>query len=538
MLWVDQICINQDDLKEKSQQVSLMGTIYRWAWSTLVWLGEEADNSIDALRMIVNVPSAFLFQLDERLPDLESFDRLGLPSPDSQQWLYLRKFLSRPWFYRAWIIQEVVISARVHLQCGRKLISWHDITMFTDIMVKFDLTQFLFPANIHTDKLCETGITRIEMIDNFQSLFDGETDKHILEPLVSLVIARGAQATDARDKVFAMIGMIRRAINPDYTKTVFEVYSEAARSILQYCFDDLSHSIDLEQSAPRYVGYSKKSRKRMQFTLYRLLCCVDHEEPTAYYPSWVPDWSTPRQTFSLGLDTIYSNVYHAAGDLGEEDLQLKRIGDKLSMVGIIFDSVSTIGSLASTCLKHLLDMRSATAQFVIKSIRMAIEHCHPYPSNSGLFDAFWKTLVAGKDDTGRLKAPSEFADVFGLLLDSASGASPSMPGQPIPKRRLTLKNLKTRRPGRIYRQIQIAFEAAVTGRILGTTSKQYIGLLPRGTKLGDQICVFLGAHVPFIIRHHEKGDSYQLIGECYVHGIMEGEVMLMEDLKKVEIQLI
>ena len=41
LLWVDALCINQDDVEERSQQVSIMGRIYKEARMVLVYLGEE-----------------------------------------------------------------------------------------------------------------------------------------------------------------------------------------------------------------------------------------------------------------------------------------------------------------------------------------------------------------------------------------------------------------------------------------------------------------------------------------------------------------
>ena len=86
--------------------------------------------------------------------------------------------------------------------------------------------------------------------------------------------------------------------------------------------------------------------------------------------------------------------------------------------------------------------------------------------------------------------------------------------------------------------MQIAFQAAVQGRSFGTTSKRYLGLFPRGTRRGDEICVFAGGHVPFVVRRKQGGASYQLVGECYVHGIMDGEIGQVEGFEMQEIKLV
>ena len=55
LIWVDAICINQSDVDEKSQQIPLMGRIYRNAASVLVWLGEEAETSSAAFTLMENI---------------------------------------------------------------------------------------------------------------------------------------------------------------------------------------------------------------------------------------------------------------------------------------------------------------------------------------------------------------------------------------------------------------------------------------------------------------------------------------------------
>jgi WD repeat-containing protein 55 len=537
MLWVDQICINQEDIAERNQQVTLMGKIYRRAYSTMVWLGEEADNSDDIFRIIEDVPTAFRSVLDERAPDPDRMSSFGLPPPGSRQWLYLSRFLSRPWFHRAWVIQEVVMSIVVQVQCGWKSVSWQDIGQFAQCMITHDLLQFLERPNSQVDQPPRKACIGIIMIDRIRAFYNAIKEPADVSNLLShLAEGRLRQATDARDKVFAMVGMSSNAIHPDYLKSQFEIYKEAAQTILQYHLHEVDRFADHKQPDHPLFGEWVSKRTIMQHELYRLLCCVDHEQPKVCNPSWIPDWSNPRQTISLGYGGPESAVYYAAGYEIKEDAQYEQIGDRLSILGILFDSVSNIGSLASPDLKDLPDTGSPTANFVIESMYMATEHCQPYPSNSGLFEPFWKTLVAGKDETGKFKAPSDYADIFGLLFDNAKGKSPSMPDQSLTKRRLSLQNLQVRRPQRIYRQMQIAFETAVTGRRFGITSKRYMGLFPRGTKLGDQVCVFLGSQVPFVVRRQEMGDSYQLVGECYIHGIMHGEIKDM-NLKEEKIEI-
>lgn len=505
LLWIDQICINQDDPKEKTQQVILMSKIYQRAWSTVVWLGEEANNSNGALETISTIAGALQYYTDERAPDLEDFERMALPAPESAKWFELSDFLSRPWFQRVWVIQEIVLSHNIHFMCGEKCIPWSDVELFIICMEKHDLIRYLNSSMATQRQISQSACRHIYEIYKLKSYNDSFPSQSTLLSL--LVEGRRAQATDLRDKVFAVMGMSSTIINPDYSKGVFDVYAEAAQPTLS------------------------------SNNLISMLCCVDHAHPAADHPSWIPDWGIPRQTTSLGYLGRMHGVYKAAEDTKLQS-KTKPGGSSLAVVGMLFDTISKISALADPFLQDLSNNKSPTSEFVTRSMHLAMKHCQPYPSKSGLFDAFWRTLVAGKDETGSTKAPSDFAAIFALLIDSATGSSPSMPDQPNPKRKLTLENLKFRRPSHIYRQMQVAFEAAVKGRRFGTTSKRYMGLLPRGTKLGDEICIFSGGYIPFVIRRQATSSSYQLVGECYVNGIMNGEAMEMADLKMQDIELV
>ena len=106
-LWVDQLCINQSDLDEKGVQVSLMRKVYKRSWSTVIWLGSEADNSSQAIEWMRSFNSVFQYDLDEETPDAEYLAKHGLPVPGSRDWEDLSRFLARSRFQRVWVIQEV-----------------------------------------------------------------------------------------------------------------------------------------------------------------------------------------------------------------------------------------------------------------------------------------------------------------------------------------------------------------------------------------------------------------------------------------------
>jgi hypothetical protein len=68
------------------------------------------------------------------------------------------------------------------------------------------------------------------------------------------------------------------------------------------------------------------------------------------------------------------------------------------------------------------------------------------------------------------------------------------------------------------------------------TSKQLAGYIPSRSLQSDTICIFSGSPVPHVIRKLPSG-NYGLIGEAYIHGIMDGEAMEWEGIEWEDIRL-
>lgn len=116
IIWTDAICINQEDNDEKGQQVQSMAKIYAKASRVIVWLGEAADNSDEALEAIRRVAeeqhtNSAMYKTNQEavlaLPDQQ-------PKTDQQAIL---KLLEREWFQRIWV------SGRNH-RYGQNLFTW------------------------------------------------------------------------------------------------------------------------------------------------------------------------------------------------------------------------------------------------------------------------------------------------------------------------------------------------------------------------------------------------------------------------------
>ncbi|EMD00629.1 hypothetical protein BAUCODRAFT_176180 [Baudoinia panamericana UAMH 10762] len=105
----------------------------------------------------------------------------------------------------------------------------------------------------------------------------------------------------------------------------------------------------------------------------------------------------------------------------------------------------------------------------------------------------------------------------GTLCDEVTGRSHSVPGQTYTQRqnkgRFTVDHLKRRKTASVFRDLQEAYETAMSFRTLCWTEQGYLGLVPRYPNANDVLCVILGSAVPFVLREDGRGD-YSLIGEC------------------------
>ncbi len=80
-----------------------------------------------------------------------------------------------------------------------------------------------------------------------------------------------------------------------------------------------------------------------------------------------------------------------------------------------------------------------------------------------------------------------------------------------------------------------ALDLGTRWRRLAITSSGHLGALPYAARVGDMICVLFGCSVPVVLRKRDGG-PYEFVGECYLHGFMDGEAIVMLDEGKREVQ--
>lgn len=127
VLWADALCINQNDIHERGQQVRMMGLVYHNAKEVVAWLGEEEDDTRLAMELVQSwatfqdIPNPFeeIGGQPFGAAMLEPVRKIVPLALDSRANLALHALADRPYWTRAWVYQELSLAKYVVIQSGR-----------------------------------------------------------------------------------------------------------------------------------------------------------------------------------------------------------------------------------------------------------------------------------------------------------------------------------------------------------------------------------------------------------------------------------
>ncbi|KAK5658228.1 hypothetical protein OQA88_2203 [Cercophora sp. LCS_1] len=236
-LWVDAICINQEDTMERNHQVAMMARIYATASRVVVWLGD--DNAADSAAAFDSLRDAFIRSAIYQHPENE--EAWG----QNDETASIVKLFEQQWFRRVWVLQEVAAARHVILMHGSSTIDGHI----------FALGAKMFQAGARFSDSVELALSAADIMKN--ALFrtpkpsNGHSDRFTLnvKSLGQLLdIFRTREASDPRDKIFALLGMCRddlreSGLMPDYDIRWDTLSSRAMAFLLGKavrCFSDNS----------------------------------------------------------------------------------------------------------------------------------------------------------------------------------------------------------------------------------------------------------------------------------------------------------
>ena len=314
-----------------------------------------------------------------------------------------------------------------------------------------------------------------------------------------LLMSRALGATDPRDKIYALLGLGKHDINPDYSMSPESVFTDFALQTIGIATDMQARrkAASLEVSS-----YHPEVRRAMI-----LISCAGRHNQKLGLASWVPDWTVNLSCCPLVFGL--TQRFKAGGDrLGLFDWQPDY---GLQLCGKLLDTVSAAGTV------HLDNDPNQNPHDTIQSWwqeaqQLALVRIARSPGstwNLDAFETFRRDLSICRH--GYFIPPlqrgrrNSLVEEFDTSIETAHSASDT----------LTL--------------------GPTRGRVFVTTSTGFIGLTPHGTQEGDLIYIIMGFDIPFVLRPYE--DGYELIGEAYIQGIMHGEVVQMEHIPVEDIMI-
>jgi hypothetical protein len=196
LIWIDAICINQKDNAEKSGQILKMKLIFESATMVAVWLGSKSSNS----------PLAFKLVRDLTHCSVENLSALIKDPTRAEQIKALRQLYYRDYWWRIWVIQEVVVAKNATIYCGEESIPWDDLDGISDILalVKEDLSNMMYHHPDSVFKLLPSGPRSMKLFRITRPTLSTNDQTPLLELLRSHM---SKYSSDPRDKVYGLVGI-------------------------------------------------------------------------------------------------------------------------------------------------------------------------------------------------------------------------------------------------------------------------------------------------------------------------------------------
>lgn len=468
VMWVDALCINQGDGKEKGTQVCRMNAIYTYASRVVVWLGpDSAGDAYGAFGVLCSLANT-----ECGGSHYETISESCAPSVpnqvadirDYEAWRKVVRFFCQPWFTRLWVLQEIVLAQDALFVWGECSISWDYVGAAIDMIYKTDLIRHLLQTRSlqnaflmwHLSLICRNA--RAATVDQ-QSHQSG------LFPFLHLLdTARGFEVTNPRDKIYGLLGfptlcddLCPDAIIPNYALSVAQVYT------------NVSHN---------YI------KTNQNLDILALVATTQDMEPINALPSWVPNFNSI--VTAAPISSINAGQQYTAGLSRPLHLSPSTNPHLLRLEGAVLDTIRKVGPSIPLTQAH------QTKQYLEPLIR--------WYTNAGATAAdLTALLTGGRDREGRLLSPRQKENCAAFL--STTMEDPGL--------ELSTTSLRAGLP---WQDIIHRF-TTYHQPFLTATGK--LGLGPHGLEEGDVLAVLWGGQCPFII---SPANCHQWIlkGECYI----------------------
>lgn len=539
-VWIDAICINQIDEVERASQVGKMREVYSGSWVVIAWLGEidRGGDMREAFRFLRNMASL--------TPEEQDLARVMTERPGfikESSFFALHEMMTRPYWSRLWVIQEVIMGASsTVLRCGVDWLDWN--TFCAGIAVLYNGNNWNLKDVMLFQEYKKRGGVRGGRGWQTLSLHLVHQDLRLLSRYEDeggerlgfrrlLEIAGSVACRDIRDNVFALIGMME----PDIANEV----------VRNYGF-----------SPPRLFAAVTKA-----FILhYNDLEPLRQGNPWGRCgaPTWAADWtwqgrirwSRPESDFagplcnSLDRDAKPDTIYNAHSGMPARCSILDN-NTILQCNGFVLDEVAGLGAPEHGYFAWAKER-------LIQCATWRSSYGDEKATASALYKALLgNRILKGKRAEGRhssvLSLPSTFTAAVSQFKRRGWNWLTSQECYYFKWEKwryanndlmLGTKTLRSYFTDVIpedaeevtYMEVYSTVCRMVMERRFMLTRKGYFGWAPDNAydgcemnqaRVGDLVAIIHGCSTPLVIR--PCGDKFQVVGEAYVEGFMDGEAM-------------
>ncbi|KAK9773324.1 putative Heterokaryon incompatibility domain-containing protein [Seiridium cardinale] len=567
MMWIDALCIDQDDKNERSAQVKKMHELYLHATNVCIWLGDGTGDNAP------NPEDCFKFL--KKMLDLKNLDCLLDQGTNDTSELVRNTanivcLMCNKWFSRRWVLQELALARKAEVVYGKPTMSWADFADAIAVFIKSGdkispiLSKSYAENAVYLGDLSIAGdmknLGANALVDFTNNIFrrseHGDIQQRMmtLEVLVSSLLA--FEAADPRDTIYAVLSLAKDTyclstnsnsnarylnfdprLSPDYKKkSLLDVYTD----FIDYCIEK-SRSLDilLRHWAPTWT----KEKPTNPFSRRKISSAIGeipNEDETL--PSWIPliqnsSHGTPAQrirgrfngdsfvgashrtshrNYSASLDLPPEYKFGFKNPDGSSSKTLKPTHDgHLSIKGLRIGTVTDLVHRASNGM--IFREAFKLAGFDRDWWKLHKQWADGVPR---VPEGFWRTIVADRGPNGS-NPPSWYPRACMDCLNNLRDYGDLRPDDVI-----SLQKAPRIAKDFLERVKDVIWErkfARVKLRAAGNT----YGLMPAGTREADLICVLFGGSVPVVLRPQEKNgqEQFTMVGECFVYGMMEGEAV-------------
>jgi len=500
-VWIDAVCINQNDLDEKGHQVAIMGEIYLCATWVVIWIGEseKAEGAEPGVRGSVKVKYWKLY----RQPNAVMFTRRVHHFIEA-----IRKAVPHRW-ERAWIVQEAA--------CAK-----HITVMFGPCEMKF-YSFYIFLYGVWEDCIYEDEVAKekVSKADDAVSRIRDIRNRHQKKGRQSITSllwnARLSQAIVAQDKVYSLLAIMPleevEFLRPNCKEAVNETFAKATYVAIR---GDKSLDIlgwipfrDAPENKQKANASSLEPDVGMELEIWR----------NPELPSWAVDFTNVK--YSL-FDTPANKMLQNVWDDAETDTSyVAYLGNgKLGLKGCFIDNIDTVIQLQETgrspssrdeeVLCDLLTRASASA--AVQDVIGLFQLNDKRPSR----DRDKKKKFSGSKDWYKLELEKKKKDhsldylAHGLILwEETADFPPTFPSGYDNSFGLVLGQYDW------YGHLEFYGKVTAGKAEIFSTKMGLVGVAPAGVREGDIITILDGAKLPIVLSPYGDRDEGEFIFRGY-----------------------